>query len=232
MIKEHMSPLLSVIVPAYNEEKHIEQIIDRIQKINIDMEIIVVDDKSSDDTYKLVQSIENSRIKLIKHKINRGKAGAVKTGIANASGEFIIIQDADNEYDPEDYYHLIDYALKYNTAVYGNRFANGFPNGMTLKQKAGNLIMTYVLSLIMRSRLHDMETCYKLFKRDSINSDNIMSNGFGIDPELTIKLLKKGIRIEEQAIRYKPRTYSMGKKIKFFDGLIALYSIIKYGMWN
>ncbi|MDY6787021.1 MAG: glycosyltransferase family 2 protein, partial [candidate division WOR-3 bacterium] len=139
---------------------------------------------------------------------------------------------ADNEYDPNDYRQLLEAAEdNKNTAVYGNRFSKGFVNGMTIKQKAGNLIMTALFNILMGEKLRDMETCYKMFPREGIDPANLQSTGFGIDPEITARLIKSGLRIKEIPISYYPRPYEAGKKIKLKDAFITFLTIIKYSIW-
>lgn len=224
---------LSVLIPVYNEKQYIKSLIERVRESEVDKEIIIVDDHSDDGTAQFLQSMEkHNNIRVIFHEKNMGKAEAVKSAMKDATGEYIIIQDADNEYNPDDYKHLLEAAEdNKNTAVYGNRFSTGFVNGMTIKQKAGNIIMTALFNILMGVKLRDMETCYKMFPRESIDPSYLESTGFGIDPEITARLIKSGLRIREIPISYYPRPYESGKKIKLKDAFITFLTIIKYSIW-
>ncbi len=200
-----MRYILSIIIPVFNEKKYISEIISRVNIVQLEKEIIIVDDKSTDGTTEILKKIDNRNIKMIFHKKNMGKAEAVKTGLKNTKGEIIVIQDADLEYDPMDYIKMIERMKDNNIAVYGNRFKYGFVDGMTLKQKCGNLLMTSMFNVFAGTKLRDMETCYKMFRREHLLYSEIESSGFGIDPEITFKILNKGIRIIEIPIKYIPR---------------------------
>lgn len=224
-------PELSVIIPAYNEEKEITLILNRLGELPLDMEIIIVDDYSDDRTIEMIKNIENEQIKLICHDMNMGKAEAVKTGLTSATGVYTVIQDADNEYNPKNLVPMLNLIKEFNSiAVYGNRFSSGFPNGMSIAQKTGNLLMTSIFNIIMRTSIRDMETCYKMFRRDACPAKHIQSKGFGIDPEITINLIRNGIRIVELPIDYVPRTYQSGKKIRLRDAFVTLATIIRKGI--
>lgn len=224
-------PELSVIIPAYNEEREIASILKQLTELPLDIEIIVVDDKSTDRTIDEVKSIDSGKIRLIYHNVNSGKAEAVKTGLKYATGMYSVIQDADNEYDPRNFIPMLELIKEFNNiAVYGNRFGEGFPEGMTITQKTGNMIMTAILNIIMRTKIRDMETCYKMFRTDYIIPEDIDSRGFGIDPEITIRLLRRGVCIVEIPIKYIPRSYEKGKKIKLRDAFVTMNTIIKKGM--
>jgi len=224
---------LSVLIPVYNEKQYIKSLINKVKESPVDKEIIIVDDHSDDGTAQFLQSMEKqNHIRVVFHEKNMGKSEAVKSAMKKASGEYIIIQDADNEYDPDDYRQLLAASEgNKNIAVYGNRFSKGFVNGMTIKQKAGNLIMTALFNILMGQNLRDMETCYKLFPRESIDPSHLQSTGFGIDPEITARLLKSGLSIKEIPISYYPRPYEAGKKIKLKDAFITFLTIIKYSIW-
>lgn len=222
---------LSIIIPVFNEEKYISEIISKVDGVPLEKEIIIVDDCSTDGTTQILKEIDNRNIRVIFHKKNMGKAQAVKTGIKNVKRDIIIIQDADLEYDPMDYIEMIE-RMKGNSriAVYGNRFHDGFVDGMTLKQICGNLLMTSMFNIFAGVKLRDMETCYKMFRREHLLYNEIESKGFGIDPEITFKILNKGIKIVETPIKYIPRKYSQGKKVNLKDGMITLLTILKYGL--
>lgn len=224
-------PLLSVIVPAYNEAKTIRQILEKINSVDIDKEIIVVDDGSCDGTEKILRDIKYNNLKIIHHSSNRGKGAAFLTGLSHAQGEFIIIQDADLEYEPNDYLKLIK-ALKENNAdiVLGARFKKGY-HGLFI-HRLGNRLLTVLLNLLFKVRLNDCFTCYKLFRRDTINLLNLKEQSFTVETEIVAKAAKKGLRIIEVPISYYPRSYSEGKKIRCKDGIRAIRSIIKYRFFD
>jgi len=220
-------PLLSVIIPVFNEAKTIREILEKINSVAIDKEMIVVDDGSSDGTDRILRNIRFDNLKVIHHTSNRGKGAALLTGLANAVGEFIIIQDADLEYDPNDYLKLID-AIKQDGVdiVLGARFIKGY-RGLLL-HKLGNRCVTALMNFLFNARLNDSYTCYKLFRRGVLNSLNLKSRRFDIEAEIVAKSLKKGLCIIEVPISYCPRRYSEGKKIRWRDGLEAIISIIRY----
>ncbi|MDP2937932.1 MAG: glycosyltransferase family 2 protein [Candidatus Omnitrophota bacterium] len=220
-------PLLSVIMPVYNEAKTIRQILEKINAVNIDKEIIVVDDGSCDGTEKILRDIKYNNLKIIHHSSNRGKGAAFLTGLSHAQGEFIIIQDADLEYDPADYLKLME-AIKQDNAdiVLGARFKKGY-HGLFI-HRFGNRLLTRLLNLLFNVRLNDCFTCYKLFRRDTINKLNLHEQSFTIETEIVAKAAKKGLRIFEVPVSYHPRSYSAGKKIRCKDGFWAIRSIIKY----
>lgn len=221
-------PLLSVIVPVYNEAKTIRQILEKIYAVAIDKEIIVVDDGSSDGTGKILSDIRNDNLKIIHHSTNRGKGAAFLTGLANASGEFIIIQDADLEYDPNDYLLLFD-AIKRDSSidiVLGARFTEK-SRGLLIS-RLGNRLITGFLNFLFGASLNDCFTCYKLFRRDTVNMLGLKSQSFNIEIEIIAKALRKNLRLLEIPVSYHPRTYKEGKKIRVVDGIKAMVSIIRY----
>lgn len=224
-------PLLSVIVPVYNEEKTIRQIIEKINSVNIDKEIIVVDDGSTDGTGKALRDTVFPGLKVIHHSSNRGKSAAFLTALSNASGEMVIIQDADLEYDPNDYLKLIDEFNKGGAdLILGARFLEGY-RGM-LVPRLGNRFLTGLLNILFNVRLNDFLTCYKLLRRETLNNLGLKSRGFSIDTEIVSKILKKKLKIKQVAVSYKPRNYAEGKKIKWQDGVKDILSIIKYRFWG
>ncbi len=220
-------PLLSVIMPVYNEAKTIRQILEKINSVDIDKEIIVVDDGSCDGTEKILRDIKYNNLKIIHHSSNRGKGAAFLTGLSHAQGEFVIIQDADLEYEPRDYLRLME-AIKQDKAdiVLGARFKKGY-HGLFI-HRFGNRLITDLLNLLFKLELNDCFTCYKLFRRDTINLLNLKEQSFTIETEIVAKAAKKGLRIIEVPISYYPRPYSEGKKIRCKDGIRAIRSIIKY----
>lgn len=220
-------PLLSVIVPVYNEAKTIRQILEKVNLVNIDKEIIVVDDGSGDGTTKILRDIKYDNLKIIYHGTNRGKGAAVLTGLANAVGEFVIIQDADLEYDPQEYIKLMEAIKKDNVdVVLGVRFTKGY-HGLLIP-RLGNRFVTSLLNILFGVNLNDFLTCYKLFRRDTINALNLKSQSFNIETEIIAKVIKRKLRIKQTPITYRPRSYAEGKKIRVLDGIHAIASIIKY----
>lgn len=221
------TPLLSVVIPVYNEEKAISQIIDKIQSVELDKEIIVVDDNSIDETDRILREIKLPNLKIIRHGTNKGKGAAFSTGLEHAKGKYIIPQDADLEYEPQDYLKLIDYAEQNNSvAVFGSRFlitrkVTKLPHYLT------NLFLTLLTNILFGSNLTDMETCYKLVKTDILKEFKLSARRFELEPEITTKLLKHGYHIRELPISYNPRSYSEGKKINWKDGLAAVCFLIK-----
>jgi len=220
-------PLLSVIVPVYNEAKTIRQILEKVNLVNIDKEIIVVDDGSGDGTTKILRDIKYDNLKIIYHGTNRGKGAAVLTGLANAVGEFVIIQDADLEYEPQEYIKLMEAIKKDNVdVVLGVRFTKGY-HGLLIP-RLGNRFVTSLLNILFGVNLNDFLTCYKLFRRDTINALNLKSQSFNIETEIIAKVIKRKLRIKQTPITYRPRSYAEGKKIRVLDGIHAIASIIKY----
>jgi len=228
---------LSIVVPVYNEEKTVNEILRRIKMARlpkeVDREIIVVDDCSGDGSYQMIRKVKG--IKLFKHTKNKGKGAAIRTGIKNAKGDIILIQDADLEYDPNDYSRLIKPILSSKAKiVYGTRFEN-YPLRVFGKRRTpliahyiGNKFLTFVTNLLYGSDLTDMETCYKVFKKEVLRSIKLKANRFDFEPEITAKVLKAGHKIHEIPIRVKPRGYDEGKKITWRDGFLAFWTLVKY----
>jgi len=219
--------LLSVIIPAYNEAKTIIQILEKINSVDIDKEIIVVDNGSYDGTDKILRNADFKDLKIIHHITNRGKGGAVLTGLKNATGELVIIQDADLEYEPKDYLKLIE-SMKKNNAdmVLGARFMEGY-KGLFI-HKLGNKFLTLFLNLLFNLKLNDCLSCYKLVRRQALNLLDLKARGFDIEIEIIAKAVKNKLHIAQEFISYYPRSYAEGKKIRIRDGLKSALSIIKY----
>jgi glycosyltransferase involved in cell wall biosynthesis len=219
--------LLSVIIPVYNEAATIKDILEKISRLDIDKEIVVVDDGSSDGTDKILRELQIPNLKIIHHTSNRGKGAAFLTGLANCQGEFVIIQDADLEYEPADYLKLIE-AIRSGSAdlVLGSRFSAG-RQGL-LVHRLGNKFLTALLNFLFRSAIKDYATCYKLAARSTFLGLGLKATGFDIDVEIICNALKKKLRIQEIPVSYFPRTYQQGKKIRWLDGLWAIFYMFKY----
>ncbi len=234
--------LLSIIIPVYNEENTIHLILDKIQQVQliagIQKEIVMVDDQSSDNSWERLKQYrdENQGIKisLYQHDVNKGKGAALHTGIKQAAGDLIIIQDADLEYDPFEYNDLLKPIVDGEAdIVYGSRFMGGKPHRILFFwHSIGNGLLTLMSNAMTNLNLTDMETCYKLFKADIIKGLDLKENRFGFEPEVTAKISRiPKIRIYEIGISYYGRTYEDGKKIGWKDGVRALYCILKYNLW-
>jgi glycosyltransferase involved in cell wall biosynthesis len=232
---------LSIIIPAYNEEEFITTVLERLYDLklpnDIQKEIIVVDDASSDKTVEKVKGFiklhENLNCTLYQQDVNKGKGAAIHRGIENASGEYIIIQDADLEYDPEEYSLLLKPVFKAAAdVVYGSRFMGGNPHRILFFwHSIGNKFLTSFSNMFSDFNLTDMETCYKLFRSDILKGIELKEKRFGFEPEVTAKISRiKGIKLYEVGISYYGRTYDDGKKINWKDGVRAIYCILKYGM--
>lgn len=217
---------LSIIVPVFNEEKTIRLVLEKLLSLSLDKEIIVIDDGSADSTGKIIDAFIPA-IRVMKHKINSGKGMALRTGIALATGDYIIFCDADLEYDINQIPYLYKYLLENKlTVLYGSRFIDYRPKKNFIHY-LGNKILTLTTDWFFGAKLTDMETGYKLFRSDILKNLNLSSSHFEIEPEITAKILKQGIPIVELPISYDPRVKSEGKKIKYRDGLIALKTLIK-----
>ena len=226
---------ISVIIPCYNEENTIETIIDAVinSECSIEKEIIIVDDFSKDNTREKLKLLENKVSKILYHEKNMGKGAALRTGIKAANGDFVIVQDADLEYDPKEYDKLLKPLINNKAdVVFGSRFAGGESHRVLyFWHQMGNAFLTLCSNMFTNLNLTDMETCYKVFKREIIQSIEIEENRFGFEPEITAKVAKMpNIRIYEVGISYYGRTYKEGKKIGWKDGFRALWCILKYNL--
>jgi len=223
--------LLSVIVPVYNEAKTIRQVIDKIHSVGIDKEIIVIDNCSTDGTQKILSGIDYDNLKIIYHSTNRGKGSSFLTGLDNASGEYIVTQDADLEYDPSDYLRLFEEIKdgEYDM-VSGARFFEGH-SGL-LMHVAGNKFLTFILNFLYGAKLNDCATCYKLARREVYKSFSLESTGFDMDFEIICKALRRRLRIKELPVSYHPRSYKEGKKIRVNDAFWAILTMFKYRFWR
>ncbi|MBK9657168.1 MAG: glycosyltransferase family 2 protein [Rhodanobacteraceae bacterium] len=223
---------LSVVIPCYNERATIAAVLTAVENSPYpDKEIIVVDDCSTDGTRELLQSVLAPRIHtLLFHDVNRGKGAALRTGIAAATGDIVVIQDADLEYDPNELPSLIAPILQNKAdVVFGSRFMGGFPHRVLyFWHSVGNSVLTLASNMFTNVNLTDMETCYKAFRREIIQSIKIEEDRFGFEPEVTAKVARMGVRIYEIGISYHGRTYAEGKKIGWRDGVRALWCIVKY----
>ena len=233
--------VLSIVIPAFNEESTIQKILDKIKNVELPQdwgkEIVVINDNSNDKTEELILSYMKQNVEMIisydYHKVNRGKGAALHTGISKATGDYIIIQDGDLEYNPEEYNDLLRPIINgHADVVYGSRFLGGKPHRILFFwHSIGNKFLTFLSNMFTNLNLTDMETCYKLFRRDLIQSLVLRENRFGFEPEVTAKISRiKNIRIYEVGISYYGRTFEEGKKINWKDGVHAIYCILKYGM--
>lgn len=222
---------LSVIMPAYNEVKTIDQVIKRVNGVKlkgVKKEIIIVDDFSRDGTSEKLRKIKDKNIRVFFHKKNFGKGMAVRTGLKHATGNIIIIQDADLEYSPEEYSKLIKPILENKTkVVYGSRFLKKHRPRYSFYY-LGNIFLSILTNILYGTNITDMETCYKMFTRDVIKSIKLRAKRFDLEPEITSKILKKGYKIIEVPVKYHSRSFEQGKKITWRDGIKAAYYLLKY----
>lgn len=224
--------LLSVIIPVYNEQSTIARVISRVAALPLNLEIIVIDDCSTDGTREVLQRLSNIQtVKIILKDANQGKGAAIRTGFKAATGDFLVIQDADLEYDPRDIPQLIQPLLKSEAdIVYGSRFIGDEVQDESWVHRLGNAVLTGASNLFSGLKLTDMETCYKAFRREAIEGIEIAQDRFGIEPELTAKLARRGFKFVEVPIRYDSRGYDEGKKIGVKDLINAIYCIGRYGV--
>ncbi len=227
---DKIPPCLSVIVPCYNEERTIATLVELVLKSPVVVEVIVVDDGSTDGSPAVLAGLSDQRLKVIVHERNQGKGAALRTGFAHATAQYVVVQDADLEYDPTEYPLLLEPLLDDRAdVVFGSRFLSGRPHRVLyFWHSMGNRFLTLLSNMFTDLNLTDMETCYKCFKREVIQAIDIQEDRFGFEPEITAKLAGKKLRIFEVGISYSGRTYDEGKKINWKDGLRAVYCIIKY----
>lgn len=219
--------LLTIIIPVLNEEKTIDLILDRISRVKLDFEVIAVNDGSTDSTFDKLKQRENERFRVLSHPHNRGKGASIQTALPYAQGKYTIIQDGDLEYDPNDYLKLMEVMVSNNAkVVYGSRILGKQPMSY-LRYWLGGRGVTLFTNLLFGSRITDEPTCYKMFETSLLRSLELECPGFEFCPEVTGKILKRKIRIYEIPISYNPRTLEEGKKIKWRDGFIALWTLIK-----
>ena len=221
---------LSVVIPAYNEQATIQQILERVLASPFTAEVVVVNDASTDSTAELVRALKDKRVRLLDQPQNQGKGAALRRGFAEATQPYVIVQDADLEYDPADYSRMMEPLLQ-NAAdvVFGSRFSGGDSRRVVYYwHSVGNHLLTTLSNIFTNVNLTDMETCYKVFRKEVLDSFVLEENRFGIEPEITGKVAQGGWRIYEVGIGYDGRTYAEGKKIGWRDGVRALYCIVRY----
>lgn len=230
MASKKSSRCLSVVVPCYNEERTVRKLIDQVLASPVVQEIVVVDDGSTDGSREILESIDDDRVKVVVHDKNSGKGAALRTGFAHATADFVIVQDADLEYDPAEYPLLLEPLLDDKAdVVYGSRFQSGRPHRVLyFWHSMGNRFLTLLSNMFTDLNLTDMETCYKCFRREIIQGFELKENRFGIEPELTGRVAAGRWRVYEVGISYAGRTYEEGKKIGWKDGVRAFVCIVKY----
>src|SRR5262245_26722884 len=224
---------LSVVMPVYNEERTVEAILARVLESSGLLEIIVVDDASTDRTAEALARVSDSRVRVFRHPKNRGKGAALRTGFDQVQGEVVIIQDADLEYDPREYPKLLE-PIEANLAdvVYGSRFTGETHRVLFYWHYVGNRLLTTLSNMFTNLNLTDMETCYKAFRAEALKGLDLKSERFGIEPEITAKIARRGLRVYETSITYHGRNYAEGKKITWRDGLVAIAAIVRFGLFE
>jgi len=224
---------LSVVIPVYNEIRTIKEILNQVQSVPQDKEIIVVDDRSTDGTREWLTQISNNNITVLFHPVNTGKGAALRTGFEHVTGDIVVIQDGDLEYDPSEYGRLIEPILDGRAdVVYGSRFTGGPQRVLFFWHYVGNKFLTLLSNMLTNLNLSDMETCYKAFRAHLLEKITIKSNRFGFEPEITAKFARLKCRIYEVPISYSGRNYEEGKKITWRDGLAALFHVIRFRFFD
>jgi len=221
---------LSVIVPVFDERNTVVEIVRRMRKVElpVDLEIVIVDDGSTDGTRDVLRQLADSTVRVINHDVNRGKGAAIRSGLAHVTGDLVLVQDADLEYDPEDWPKLLSPIMRGKArVVYGSRFT-GERRNMLFLHWVGNRFLSLVTNVLYNTTLSDMETCYKLFDRTLLDGITLRAQRFEFEPEVTAKILRRGIRIYEVPISYTGREFDEGKKITWRDGFVALWTLVKY----
>ena len=232
-----MADKLSIVIPIYNEAEHLEEILRQIQVVDIGMEkeLILVDDCSTDGTREILQKLQNSAdntAKIYYHEINRGKGATVRTGFQHITGDITLIQDADLEYDPQDYPILLEPILAGKAdVVYGSRFMEGRQEGL-LRSYLANRFLTFLSNFVNGTKLTDMETCYKVIKTDILKEVSLRSDRFGFEPEITAKLAKRKCNIIDVPISYRGRDYHQGKTVSWKDGVAAIIHILRFRFFS
>src|SRR3989338_333633 len=221
---------ISVVIPVFNEEKTVSEVIRSVQDVDIDKEIIIVDDGSTDKTREILQNLKEANVKVLFHDKNLGKGGALKTGFSHATGDIVIPQDADFELDPSEYHRLREPIVQgHADVVYGSRFTGGRPRRVYgFWHMIVNNFLTSLTNILYNTTLTDMETCYKVFKKEVLNTIDIKSRDFSFEPEITAKIFKKGYRVYEIPVSYYWRGYAEGKKIRWWHGISAVWTLLKY----
>ncbi len=226
--------LLSIVIPCYNEKQTIGTLLRRVLEASlptgVDREVIVVDDCSQDGTADILKTTADGRVRVVYHEKNRGKGAALRTGITHAKGDVVVVQDADLEYNPDEYVRLLKPILDGRAdVVYGSRFLTTDERRVLYYfHFMGNRLLTFISNVLSNMNLTDMETCYKMFRREILNKISIRENRFGFEPEITAKIARLRCRVYEVGISYSGRTYEEGKKITLSDGFRALWCIVKY----